>query len=167
MRGVIALGFILAIGYAQTWLLYLLSALLMIASPFFTSGRSAILPTIANPEELHTANSLTQTTQWTTLTIGAFLGGVSVKLGYEWAFFFNAVSFLFSALCISNLRAGGEGFRAERPEDAKSKVVRPWRSEGQERAFVRFETAPGEQAQMDWGHFGNWNGKRLYALLSL
>ena len=42
------------------------------------------------------------------------------------------------------------------------KVVRPWRSEGQERAFVRFETAPGEQAQMDWGHFGNWGGRRLY-----
>ncbi|MGB6132544.1 MAG: IS21 family transposase [Acidobacteriaceae bacterium] len=42
------------------------------------------------------------------------------------------------------------------------KVVRPWRSEVQERAFVRFETAPGEQAQMDWGHFGNWDGKRLY-----
>jgi transposase len=41
-------------------------------------------------------------------------------------------------------------------------VVGPWRSEGQERAFVRFETAPGEQAQMDWGHFGNWAGKRLY-----
>src|ERR1022692_2000299 len=36
-RGVIALGFILAIGYKQTWLLYLLSALLMLASPFFTS----------------------------------------------------------------------------------------------------------------------------------
>lgn len=42
------------------------------------------------------------------------------------------------------------------------KTVREWRSEGQERAFVRFETAPGEQAQMDWGHFGNWGGKRLY-----
>jgi transposase len=40
--------------------------------------------------------------------------------------------------------------------------VAPWRGEGQERAFVRFETAPGEQAQMDWGHFGNWGGKRLY-----
>jgi len=36
------------------------------------------------------------------------------------------------------------------------KIVGPWRSEGRERAFVRFETAPGEQAQMDWGHFGNW-----------
>ena len=43
------------------------------------------------------------------------------------------------------------------------KVLRPWRIEGRERAFVRFETAPGEQAQMDWGHFGNWGGKRLYA----
>ncbi|MGA7316750.1 MAG: IS21 family transposase [Silvibacterium sp.] len=42
------------------------------------------------------------------------------------------------------------------------RTVREWRSEGRERAFVRFETAPGEQAQMDWGHFGNWDGRRLY-----
>jgi len=42
------------------------------------------------------------------------------------------------------------------------KIVGPWRSEGRERAFVRFETAPGEQAQMDWGHPENWDGKRLY-----
>jgi transposase len=43
-----------------------------------------------------------------------------------------------------------------------AQVVQGWRSEGRERAFVRFETAPGQQAQMDWGHFGNWDGKRLY-----
>lgn len=42
-------------------------------------------------------------------------------------------------------------------------VVQPWRIEAQERAFVRFETSPGEQAQLDWGHFGNWDGRRLYA----
>ena len=42
-------------------------------------------------------------------------------------------------------------------------VVLPWREEGRERAFVRFETGPGEQSQMDWGHFGNWEGRRLYA----
>jgi transposase len=41
-------------------------------------------------------------------------------------------------------------------------VVLPWREEGRERAFVRFETGPGEQSQMDWGHFGNWGGRRLY-----
>jgi transposase len=41
-------------------------------------------------------------------------------------------------------------------------AVVPWREEGRERAFVRFETGPGEQIQMDWGHFGNWGGRRLY-----
>src|ERR1022692_862350 len=43
-------------------------------------------------------------------------------------------------------------------------AVTPWREEGRERAFVRFETGPGEQSQMDWGHFGNWEGRRLYGL---
>lgn len=46
-------------------------------------------------------------------------------------------------------------------------TVREWRREGQERAFVRFETAPGEQSQLDWGHFGNWAGSRLYAFVLL
>jgi transposase len=41
-------------------------------------------------------------------------------------------------------------------------AVTAWREEGRERAFVRFETGPGEQIQMDWGHFGNWGGRRLY-----
>ena len=30
-------------------------------------------------------------------------------------------------------------------------AVTPWREEGRERAFVRFETGPGEQSQMDLG----------------
>ncbi len=47
------------------------------ASPFFTSGRTSILPSITSQEELHTANSLTQTTQWTTLTIGTMVAGLS------------------------------------------------------------------------------------------
>ena len=41
-------------------------------------------------------------------------------------------------------------------------VVAPWREEECERAFVRFESGPGEQSQMDWGHFGNRGGRRLY-----
>jgi MFS family permease len=127
IRAVVAIGFILAIPRSDTWLLYLLSALLMFASPFFTSGRSAILPTIANKTELHTANSLTQTTQWMTLTIGAFLGGTSVtQFGYKLAFAFNAFSFLFSAACISRLRVERGDFRAERTTLAEDKVVRPW-----------------------------------------
>ncbi len=127
IRAVVALGFILAIPRHDTWLLYLLSALLMFASPFFTSGRSSILPTIANKEELHTANSLTQTTQWMTLTIGSLLGGTTIgPFGYRWAFAFNALSFLFSAACISRLRVERGSFRVERTALAEDKVVRPW-----------------------------------------
>jgi transposase len=32
--------------------------------------------------------------------------------------------------------------------------VHPFREARQQQATVRFETAPGEQAQVDWGHFG-------------
>jgi MFS family permease len=127
IRAVVALGFILAIGRGDTWLLYSLSALLMGASPFFTAGRSAILPAIATREELHTANSLTQTTGWTTLTIGTFLAGVSVmQFGYRWAFVGNALSFLISALCISRLRLPGRGFYPPRRSLTEAEIVRPW-----------------------------------------
>jgi MFS family permease len=126
-RAVIALMFIFAIPHGRTWLLYLLSGALMFASPFFTSGRASILPTIATKDDLHTANSLTQLTQWTNVTIGAFLGGFSVSaFGYKVAFVFNAISFLFSAWCIWHLHAGG-GFKAERAGLAEDKVMRPWR----------------------------------------
>ncbi len=42
------------------------------------------------------------------------------------------------------------------------RLVSGWREEERERAFVRFETSPGEQSQFDWAHFGNWQGHRLY-----
>jgi MFS family permease len=127
IRAVVAAGFILTVHRSDTWLVYLLSALLMVASPFFTAGRAAILPAIASKDELHTANSLTQTTQWINLTIGTLLGGVSVaQFGYEWAFGANALSFLISALCISRLFLAGRSFRAERRALTEVEVVRPW-----------------------------------------
>jgi hypothetical protein len=100
----------------------------MAASPFFSAGRAAILPTIATRDELHTANSLTQTTQWTTLSVGAFLGGASVaQFGYQGAFLFNTASFLISALCISRLKlSGGRSFRPQRAAHTEAEVVRPW-----------------------------------------
>ncbi len=126
VRFFIALGFIFSVHASGNWMLYAFSALLMFASPFFTSGRSSILPSIANQEELHAANSLTQTTQWTTLTIGTFLAGFSVmKFGYAGAFIFNSLSFLVSALCIWQLHVP-EGFQPRRRELNETEVVRPW-----------------------------------------
>jgi MFS family permease len=130
IRFAVALCFIFTVGgnpKTSLWLLYGLSGLLMFASPFFTSGRAAILPTIASREELHTANSLTQTTQWATLSIGALAGGASVAaLGFKPAFALNALSFLFSAASISRLVLAKGNFRPENKSLTESDVVRPW-----------------------------------------
>lgn len=126
VRAVVGLLFVFAVDPDNLWMLFVLSALLMFASPFFTSGRAAILPTIASQDELHTANSLTKTTQWTAVTVGAMLGGVSVmQFGYKGAFVFNAVSFAFSALCIWQLHEP-KGFRAQRTALTENRVLRPW-----------------------------------------
>ena len=120
MRAIVASLFVLVLTHRQQWLLYLLSGLLMFASPFFTSGRSAILPRITNADELHTANALTQTTQWLTLSIGTMLGGVStMQFGYEWAFVANALSFVFSAFAIWKLHSATGHFRPARTVVAK------------------------------------------------
>jgi MFS family permease len=127
-RAIVAIAFVLTLRYPSNALLYVLSALLMFASPFFTAGRSAILPRIASREELHTANALTQTTQWITLTLGTMSAGSAVALfGYSWAFVLNAVSFLFSGWAVSRLHPGDSGsFRAQKVAFTESDLGRPW-----------------------------------------
>ena len=138
VRAVVAAGFILTVKHPNTWMLYALSAMLMLASPFFTSGRSSILPSIATRDELHTANSLTQTTQWTTLAVGAFLAGTSVmQFGYRWAFLGNSVSFLVSAACISRLFLAGRGFRPPRSALTEAEVARPWHEYAEGLRYMR------------------------------
>ncbi len=124
IRAAVAMAFLLTVNHPRPWLLYALSAALMFASPFFTSGRAAILPSIANDDEIHAANSVTQTTTWATLTAGTLLGGFSAaKFGYGWAFAINSFSFVFSAACIWRIAAPG-GLRALHA--GLGKVVRPW-----------------------------------------
>lgn len=126
VRAVIALGFIVCLTYQEDWLLFVLSAMLMFASPFFTSGRSSILPSIATPEELHVANTMTQTTSWASLTIGAFLGAVGAHSGYVIAFGFNALSFVISAACISQLKRA-QGFKPAGSEKRQKTGVLQYR----------------------------------------
>ena len=137
-RSAIALAFILILRYRQQWLLYALSGALMFASPFFTSGRSSVLPRITSPEELHTANALTQTTAWLTLSIGTLLGGMSImQFGYEWAFVLNAVSFGFSAWAIWKLRSREGHFRADRAHTTQYSAGGFWKDFGESVAYMR------------------------------
>lgn len=138
IRSVIALAFMLILAHQQQWLLYVLSGALMFASPFFTSGRAAILPRITSPEELHTANALTQTTAWMTLSIGTLLGGVSTtKFGYQWAFVANAMSFVFSAFAIWKLKSPTGNFRADREHVTAHSATAFWRDFRESIAYMR------------------------------
>lgn len=134
IRAVVAAAFIATVRHPSAGLLYTLSGLLMFVSPFFTSGRAAILPAIASPAELHAANSLTQTTQWATLTAGTMLAGFAVaRLGFAWAFALNSLSFVFSAYAVWQLRAPG-GFVAPR---GRTGAVRPWREYVEGLEYIR------------------------------
>src|SRR5882724_161332 len=135
VRALIALAFVLTIDQPRPWLLYALSAGLMFASPFFTPGRAPILPTIASPSELHSANSLTQTTPWATLTAGTMLAGLSTgRFGYRAAFIINSLSFVFSALAIARIAVPG-GFRAVRRVSATH--THPWHEYAEGLAYMR------------------------------
>lgn len=128
MRAVVALAHILLVVYPQPWLLYTLSGLLMFASPFFTAGRSAILPNITTPEELHSANALTQTTAWLTLSIGTMFGGMSaMQFGFGWAFAANAVSFLVSAWAVHQMVSPGGHFRPGGVSRVLNRRIAGWR----------------------------------------
>ena len=124
VRAVLACLFILTVDESRPWMLYVFSALLSFASPFFTAGRSAILPSIASPDELHAANAVTQTTGWATLTVGAILGGWASKwLGYSGAFIFNSASFLFSAWCIWRVTATARAAAPKKRQGGRREYV--------------------------------------------
>lgn len=127
IRAAVAAAFVFTIPQRSPWLLYGLSAALMFVSPFFTAGRAAILPTIATSDELHSANSLTQTTSWATLTAGTLLGGLgAARLGYTWAFVLNSLSFVFSAWAIWRVPHQA-GFQAAAQREAGRSSSRDYR----------------------------------------
>ena len=116
VRAVFTLGFILTVRPQSPWLLYVFSALFMFASPFFTSGRSAILPghrkgggavysEFGDPDHL-VGHPPAPAACWAASARRASANRA--------AFVINALSFVFSAWCISRLFLPGGGFRPQR-----------------------------------------------------
>ena len=86
--------------------LYLLLTLEIGTAAFFEAGRSAILPSLIERDDLPTANALGSTTWSLTVTMGAALGGVAVAyLGRHFVFAANSVTFLVSAWFVFRVRA--------------------------------------------------------------
>jgi len=82
--------------HQQLWQLYLLAFFFGVADAFAAPAAQAFLPSIVAREQLPAANSVSQATgQITTLVVPAPAGMLVAALGTAWAFFIDAVSFLF------------------------------------------------------------------------
>jgi MFS family permease len=87
--------------------LYLLVAVSSAITQFFDPANESVLPEIASEEELAAANSLMSISSFGSTAIGfAAAGLIAGAADIEWAFWIDAASFVFSAVCISFVRIG-------------------------------------------------------------
>lgn len=68
---------------------------------FFNPAHESVLPEIASEKDLSAANSMMAISGFASTAIGfALCGWITARFPLEWAFYLDALSFLFSALCI-------------------------------------------------------------------
>ena len=72
---------------------------------FYDPAHESVLPEVASEEELASANSLMAISSFGSTAIGfAASGLIASRCPIEWAFYLDALSFLFSAACILLIR---------------------------------------------------------------
>ena len=104
-RAAIVLAMLLVRSRGTLWLLFALLFCETVCWGLFEPGRSAVIPNIALPEEIPSANALSSTTWSINFAIGAAVGGLAmVTLGREAVFVLNSMSFLGSAWLIRRMR---------------------------------------------------------------
>ncbi|HVG90570.1 MAG TPA: MFS transporter [Alphaproteobacteria bacterium] len=93
---VAVIGFLIWFGILHMWQLYVLAVIFGVADAFAAPAGTAYVPSLLKPEQLVAASSVGQTTAQLTTTIGPIPAGFVIKaLGVAWAFFIDAISFLF------------------------------------------------------------------------
>jgi MFS family permease len=93
---VAVIGILIWFGILHMWELYVLAVFFGVADAFAVPASSAYLPSLLQPEQLVAASSVSQSTMQLTTIVGPVPAGFVIKaLGVAWAFFVDAVSFLF------------------------------------------------------------------------
>jgi MFS family permease len=93
---VAVIGILVWFGVLHMWELYALAVIFGVADAFAAPASTAYLPSLLKPEQLVAASSVGQSTAQLTTIVGPVPAGFVIKaLGVAWAFFADAVSFLF------------------------------------------------------------------------
>jgi len=80
----------------RTWELYALAVAFGVADAFAVPAQTAYMPSLLQCEQLVAASSVSQSTAQITTIVGPVPAGFMIKtLGVAWAFFADAISFLF------------------------------------------------------------------------
>ena len=105
IRFAIVLSMLFVRSRSTVWIVYPLLVAETIMAAFFEPARNAVIPNIANTDEVLVANTLSSATWSVNLLIGASIGGVvAAFFGRDAVFILNALSFLVSAILISGMR---------------------------------------------------------------
>ncbi len=104
IRGVLVFLIPFLVPHGVAWL-YIIVVLSSAIGQFFDPAYESILPEVATEEELAAANSLIAISGFGSTAIGFAASGFIASAGnLNWAFYLDALSFLFSAVCIYLLR---------------------------------------------------------------
>ena len=127
---VTVIGFLLWGRLLHLWELYVLGFLFGVADAFAWPAATTLLPSLVRREQLVAANSVFQTTGQLTAIVAPAPAGLAIKvLGTAWAFFIDAISFLFIIAAL---------WRLPDPPRAASAAKPPvWRSILDGIAYVR------------------------------
>jgi MFS family permease len=105
VRGFVVLGLLLVHSAVDIWLVYLLLGCEVAFASIFEPARTALIPSITQPEEILPANALSSATWSFCLAVGAAFGGaVTALMGRRIAFVVNSISFFASAFLIRRIR---------------------------------------------------------------
>ena len=106
-------GFLLIDSKADVWLIYFLSALLMLFHAIYLPAENATMPNITKPNELLTANALNSATWSASLAIGSAVGGAVVaSQGVQIAFIINSIAFIVAGLIIASINIPQQKIKA-------------------------------------------------------
>jgi MFS family permease len=85
--------------------LYVIVMLVSAIAQFFDPAHESLLPEVASDEELAAANSLIAISSFGSTAVGfAAAGLIASAANINWAFYVNAFTYVFSALCVSLIR---------------------------------------------------------------
>jgi CRP-like cAMP-binding protein/sugar phosphate permease len=104
---VVSIPFVIGHDGKNIVFLYIAVALVSSISQFFNPANDAVLPEVATDEELAAANSWIMISSFGSTSIGFALSGLlATAFSIEWAFYLDAVTFLFSAFCLLSVKVG-------------------------------------------------------------